>query len=139
MMYIGKDVQVIDQVTGQKRSACLADESHCAIIISYSGQTREMVEVAEIYHKRNIPFISITCMAENSISRLADVHLYLSSREMLHIKIGDFASTTSLKYLFDILYAGVFSHDYKKNLETKIVVASYVDDRQSEDEYINEK
>ena len=132
-------VQVIDQVTGQKRSACLADESHCAIIISYSGQTREMVEVAEIYHKRNIPFISITCMAENSISRLADVHLYLSSREMLHIKIGDFASTTSLKYLFDILYAGVFSYDYKKNLETKIVVASYVDDRQSEDEYINEK
>ena len=50
-----------------------------------------------------------------------------------------FATTTSLKYLFDILYAGVFSYDYKKNLETKIVVASYVDDRQSEDEYINEK
>ena len=59
MMYIGKDVQVIDQVTGQKRSACLADESHCAIIISYSGQTREMVEVAEIYHKRNIQHKSI--------------------------------------------------------------------------------
>ena len=32
MMDIGKDVQVIDQVTGQKRSACLADETHCAII-----------------------------------------------------------------------------------------------------------
>lgn len=139
MADIGRNVHVIDQITGQKRSACLADEKHCAIIISYSGQTKEMVEVAEIYHKRNIPFISITCMAENSISRLADAHLFLSSREMLHIKIGDFASTTSLKYLFDILYAGVFSYDYKKNLETKIVVASYVDDRQSEDEYINEK
>ena len=139
MMDIGKDVQVIDQVTGQKRSACLADETHCAIIISYSGQTEEMLEVAEIYYKRQIPFISITCMAENSLSRLADAHLYLSSREMLHIKIGDFASTTSLKYLFDVLYAGIFSKNYKKNLETKIVVASYVDDRQSEDEYINEK
>ena len=139
MMDIGKDVQVIDQVTGQKRSACLADETHCAIIISYSGQTEEVLEVAEIYYKRQIPFISITCMAENSLSRLADAHLYLSSREMLHIKIGDFASTTSLKYLFDVLYAGIFSKNYKKNLETKIVVASYVDDRQSEDEYINEK
>ncbi len=139
MMYIDKDVQVIDQVTGQKRSACLANKNHCAIIISYSGQTREMVEVAEIYHKRQIPFISITCMAENSISRLANATLYLSSREMLHIKIGDFASTTSLKYLFDVLYAGIFSKNYQKNLETKIVVASYVDDRQSEDEYINEK
>lgn len=133
MMDIGKDVQVIDQVTGQKRSACLADETHCAIIISYSGQTEEMLEVAEIYYKRQIPFISITCMAENSLSRLADAHLYLSSREMLHIKIGDFASTTSLKYLFDVLYAGIFSKNYKKNLETKIVVASYVDDRQSEE------
>ena len=139
MMYIDKDVQVIDQITGQKRSACLANKNHCAIIISYSGQTREMVEVAEIYHKRQIPFISITCMAENSISRLANATLYLSSREMLHIKIGDFASTTSLKYLFDVLYAGIFSKNYQKNLETKIVVASYVDDRQSEDEYINEK
>ena len=139
MMYIDKDVQVIDQVTGQKRSACLANKNHCAIIISYSGQTREMVEVAEIYHKRQIPFISITCMAENSISRLANATLYLSSREMLHIKIGDFASTTSLKYLIDVLYAGIFSKNYQKNLETKIVVASYVDDRQSEDEYINEK
>lgn len=139
MMYIDKDVQVIDQITGQKRSACLANKDHCAIIISYSGQTKEMVEVAEIYHKRQIPFISITCMAENTISRLANVKLYLSSREMLHIKIGDFASTTSLKYLFDVLYAGIFSKNYKKNLETKIVVASYVDDRQSEDEYINEK
>ena len=134
MMDIGKDVQVIDQVTGQKRSACLADETHCAIIISYSGQTEEMLEVAEIYYKRQIPFISITCMAENSLSRLADAHLYLSSREMLHIKIGDFASTTSLKYLFDVLYAGIFSKNYKKNLETKIFVASYVDDLQSEDE-----
>ena len=139
MMDIGKDVQVMDQVTGQKRSACLADETHCAIIISYSGQTEKMLEVAEIYHKRQISFISITCMAENSLSRLADAHLYLSSREMLHIKIGDFASTTSLKYLFDVLYAGIFSKNYKKNLETKIVVDSYVDDRQSEDEYINEK
>ena len=139
MMYIDKDFQVIDQVTGQKRSACLANKNHCAIIISYSGQTREMVEVAEIYHKRQIPFISITCMAEKSISRLANATLYLSSREMLHIKIGDFASTTSLKYLFDVLYAGIFSKNYQKNLETNIVVASYVDDRQSEDEYINEK
>ena len=89
--------------------------------------------------KHALLFCPITCMAENSLSRLADAHLYLSSREMLHIKIGDFASTTSLKYLFDVLYAGIFSKNYKKNLETKIVVASYVDDRQSEDEYINEK
>ena len=38
-----------------------------------------------------------------------------------------------------LLHKFNFSKNYKKNLETKIVVASYVDDRQSEDEYINEK
>ena len=84
MMDIGKDVQVIDQVTGQKRSACLADETHCAIIISYSGQTEEMLEVAEIYYKRQIPFISITCMAENSLS----IFLCLSLRLLISLLLS---------------------------------------------------
>lgn len=85
MMYIDKDVQVIDQVTGQKRSACLADESHCAIIISYSGQTREMVEVAEIYHKRQIPFISITCMAEKILFQGLQMQHFIFLQEKCYI------------------------------------------------------
>ena len=55
MMYIGKDVQVIDQVTGQKRSACLADESHCAIIISIQDKQEKWWKlrkfiIKEIFH-----------------------------------------------------------------------------------------
>ena len=56
-----------------------------------------------------------------------------------NIKIGDFASATSLKYLLDILYAGIFSFHYKENLEQKIVLASLADDKHSDYEYINEK
>lgn len=139
MTYIKKHVRICDTVGNEKIMAYSANKDHCAIIISYSGQTKNSLDVAQIYKNRNIPIITITCIGENSLNQLADASLYMSSKEMLNIKIGDFASSTSLKYLLDILYAGIFSLDYKENLEQKIVLASLADDRYSEYEYINEE
>ena len=127
----------------------MSDQNHCAIIISYSGQTREMVEVAEIYHKRNIPFISITCMEtlrkkqtsiiaitnleDNELSLLADVTLRMSSRELIYTKIADFASSLSLKYILDILYSCIFSVHYQQNLDNCIQIAKELDNTQHEE------
>ena len=97
MMYIGKDVQVIDPSNRSKRSACLADESHCAIIISYSGrQERNGVEVAKFIIKKYSIYFNYL-YGRNSISRLADVHLSFFKKYYI-LKYDDFASTTSLKY-----------------------------------------
>lgn len=138
MTYIKKRVNICDLIGSAKGMAYMANTNHCAIIISYSGQTSDLLNVANIYKERNIPIITITCIGENSLNQLADASLYMSSKEMLNIKIGDFASSTSLKYILDIIYAGVFSIDYKENLEQKIVLASLADDKYSEYEYISE-
>ena len=84
------------------------------------------------------PIIAITSIADNNLSKLADVTLRISSREMLLTKIGDFATTTSIKYILDTLYAGIFSFDYQKNLDYKIQIAKLVDDRHSGYEFIDE-
>lgn len=139
MTYIKKKVNLCDLIGSEKSMAYTANHKHCAIIISYSGQTDELLKVAQIYKEKNIPIISITCIGENSLNQLSDASLFMSSKEMLNIKIGDFASSTSLKYLLDIIYAGIFSIDYKENLEQKIILASLADDKYSEYEYINEK
>lgn len=139
MNYIHKKVNICDLIGSEKTMAHLADNSHCAIIVSYSGQTQNLLDVAQIYHDKQIPIIAITCIGENSLNHLSNASLYLSSKEMLNIKIGDFASSTSLKYLLDILYAGIFSFHYKENLEQKIILASLADDKHSDYEYINEK
>lgn len=139
MSYIKKQVNICEITGNEKIMAYNASANHCGIIISYSGQTSHLLEVAKIYKSRNIPLIAITCIGENSINQLADAVMYMSSKEMLNIKIGDFASATSLKYLLDIIYAGVFSLNYKENLEQKIVIASLAEDKYSEYEYINEE
>ncbi|MGN1182732.1 MAG: MurR/RpiR family transcriptional regulator [Faecalibacillus sp.] len=139
MTYINKNVNICDVIGNEKTMAYLANSHHCAIIISYSGQTQSLLDVARIYKDKEIPVIAITCIGENSLNKLSHASLYLSSKEMLNIKIGNFASSTSLKYLLDIIYAGIFSFHYKENLEQKIILASLADDRHSDNEYINEK
>lgn len=139
MTYINKNVNICDVIGNEKTMAYLANSHHCAIIISYSGQTQSLLDVARIYKDKEIPVIAITCIGENSLNKLSRASLYLSSKEMLNIKIGNFASSTSLKYLLDIIYAGIFSFHYKENLEQKIILASLADDRHSDNEYINEK
>ena len=42
-------------------------------------------------------------------------------------KIGDFASSTSVKCLLDILYGCILSLNYKKNLDEKINIAKEID------------
>lgn len=138
MFYINKDVNVC-QLEGTATSrAIMSDASHCAILISYSGETSFIINVAKILKQKKTKIIAITSIANNTLSQIADVSLRMSSREMLQTKIADFATSQSVKCLLDILYGCIFSLDYQKNLDHKISLAKEVDDRVSGFEYINE-
>lgn len=138
LFYIHRNVNICRLPGNPKTQAAMSDANHCAILISYSGETSFIIEVAKILKKKKTPIIAITCIANNRLSKIADVTLRISSREMLHTKIGDFATSTSIKYLLDVLYAGIFSFDYQKNLDYKIQIAKAVDDRYSGYEFIDE-
>lgn len=138
LSYIRYPVQVSRLPGDLKIQATLSDETHCAILISYSGETKHIVDIATILKKKHTPMIAITCIADNTLSKIADVTLCMSSREMLHTKIGDFASTISIKCILDILYGCIFSLHYQKNLDYKIELAKEVDDRHSGFTYIDE-
>lgn len=61
----------------------------------------------------------------------------MSSREMIHTKIGDFASTQSVKCLLDILYSCIFSIDYQHNLDYCIKIAKEIDKANNIEENID--
>lgn len=138
MFYIHKNAYVCHLNGDNKLQAIMSDEKHCAILISYSGQTPSILEVVKILKKKKTPIIAITSIGDNDLSKQADVVLRISSREMLHTKIGNFASTQSVKLILDILYGCIFSFDYQRNLDEKISFAKEVDDRHSGFEYIDE-
>ncbi|WP_313466753.1 MurR/RpiR family transcriptional regulator [Carnobacterium sp.] len=103
-------------------SRTLTDKD-CALIISYSGnnpETNPMSNVKELM-KRNIPIISITSGGENYLRDCSTVVLNISSREKLYSKITNFATEESILFILNILYAKIFSFNYSKNMEKKIL------------------
>ena len=128
MFLIHKKVNICQLTGNDTIQAALSNQKHCAILISYSGETEYIIKVAKILKRKKVPIIAITCIAENNLSKMADVCLRISSREMLSTKIGDFSSSQSIKTMLDILYGCIFSLNYQQNLEDKISLAKEVDD-----------
>ena len=139
MYRIEKSVNLCRLTGDAKVQVAMSTPEKCAIIISYSGRTPFIVDVAKKLKQKGTPVIAITSIADNDLSKIADATLRMSSREMIHTKIGDFASTQSVKCLLDILYACIFSMDYQKNLDYRIRIAKEINQQTSNDEQIDEE
>jgi DNA-binding MurR/RpiR family transcriptional regulator len=134
---IHKMVNVDANIGNPILQAAMGDETHVAIVISYSGETPITLNAAFKAQSKGTPIIAITSISQSTLSKMADVSLRISSQEMLNTNIGQFASSQSIACILDILYAAIFSFDYDKNLERKIDIGKEVDDGYSEYEYIS--
>jgi DNA-binding MurR/RpiR family transcriptional regulator len=88
--------------------------------------------------KKKVPVIALTSIGENTLTKLADCILRMTTRERLYSKIGSFTTNDSICFLLDVLYAGVFSKDYKYNLEYKTHISQYFDHRKSSNKVMEE-
>lgn len=120
MMKIGKNVYITNNLNYQRYEVNCIPKGDCVILISYSGETKTIIEMAKICQKRHIPFMTLTSYGENTLSRMSDVKLYISTRENLTYNIANFNSNLSINFLLDILYASYFSLDYQRNLDFKL-------------------
>lgn len=74
-MRIGKNVITYQLYDRQYVQAVNSDASHVGIIISYSGETKEMLKIAGILLKNGTPVVAVTSSGENSLNRIADYNL----------------------------------------------------------------
>ncbi|QWH31750.1 MurR/RpiR family transcriptional regulator (plasmid) [Bacillus mycoides] len=110
----------------------------CAIVISYSGESEDIVSLLPFLKRKKVPVIALTSIGENTLTKYADCILRITTREKLYSKIGSFSSNESICFLLDLLYACVFSEDYKNNLEYKIRISKYFDHRKSSNKVMQE-
>lgn len=110
--------------------AYMISKEDCCIFISYSGQTEPLLEVAEILHNKGVPMIALTSIGDNTLSRLVDTSLYVTTREKSYKKIGAYTSLESIHLLTDILYSCYFQCHYEKNYKHKIKLAQLTESRQ---------
>ena len=139
MTRIRKKVKVY-QLLGEGMLGCsLASKKDCAIIISYSGETKTLLQYMAILQQNQVPTILITNIGDSTLARNADYLLRMSTRERLYSKIGTFANDTSIIYLLDLLYSCVFKENYQKNLDLRITTSKVIETtRQSNSKFLRE-
>ncbi len=137
--YLGIMANIATTPGDDQIQAAMSDKDHCAIVISYSGETRSILNILDILKKRQARTIGITCLADNTLSNNADVCLRMTSKEMITTKIGQYSTSSSLGYILNVIYSGIFSFNYAKNLNSKMKNFRFVGFQNSGYEFIDEK
>ncbi len=101
----------------------LASSMHrgdAAVVISYSGKTRDALETATAAKERGAFVIAVTKYgSDNPLANLADIVLYTTSPEAVY-RSGATGSRIAQLTIIDILFAGTASRNmeaYHENLE----------------------
>lgn len=131
MMKIGKNVYITNNLNYQRYEINCLSQRDCVFFISYSGETRSIINMARTCIRFKIPFITITSYGENTLSNMGSVNLYISTRESLTHNIANFNSNLSINFLLDVLYSAYFAENYRTNYEYKLSVTKKSESRRS--------
>ncbi len=115
-MRIGKIVNTYQLYDRQYVQAVNSDATHVGIIISYSGETKRMIQIAGILQKNGTPVVAVTSSSVNSLNRIADHNLFVTAKETV-FRSGAMASRTAQLYIIDILYALYCSLNYDESIQ----------------------
>lgn len=94
-------------------NASLLSPLDVAVLISYSGNTKDILETADAVKQSGATLISLTKFSKNPLSKLANICLYSSSAETL-IRSGPMGSRIGQLAVIDVLYTAVASREYEQ-------------------------
>jgi len=117
-MRILPNVEFVSDCHMQYMAASLLDSRDLAIIISYSGSTKDMIEIHKLAKQNGCKSICITRFAKSALTSNADVVLLTGSNEG---PLDGGASSTSIVqlYLLDVLYLQYFIKHYNQSRDNK--------------------
>ena len=84
-----------------------------AIIYSYGGSSKNILEVMRLAKENNVPTVAITRFLNSPITKYADIVLLCGSNEG-PLQGGSTASRISQIFWTDILYNVVFQRNYEQ-------------------------
>lgn len=139
MARIGKNVNIRTIPGEQIFLTSISNEKKAAILISYSGETSDLIRFANILKTKKTPIIAITSLGDNQLSKLADYILHVDSREKIFSKMAPFSSQISMEYILNLIFSCIYKKDYEQNTKTKIDFDKINDSRRPIQSPINEE
>lgn len=118
-MRVGKSTTAHNMTDFQYVQAKNSTKDDVAVIISYSGETQEMIDIANILIENRVKIVSITKNRKNTIAKLSDFNLFVTSKEKLE-RSSAIYSRISMLNVIDIIYFTYFNATYdvsKKMIE----------------------
>lgn len=119
MLKIGKFVHLVQTQPDQVFLAAHGTQKDVAIVVSYSGTTAEIENIAKIIHKKKIPMIFITSHADCYVASIAKYVIPLPKEENAQTSISSFASQISIAYTLNVLYSCIFRMNYEESLNNR--------------------
>ena len=108
LVRIGKSASAYADPHMQITTAASLDSRDVALAFSYSGETPETIDALSCAKEQGCVAISVTQFASSTLSREADIPLFVSPLEG-GMKRGDMASRFALLHVVDILFTAMLS------------------------------
>lgn len=109
----------------QMMTASLMTERDVAVMISYSGSTKDTIEVAQKAKERGAHVISITRFEKSPLTASSDLTLLCGANEG-PLQGGSLSAKISQLYLMDVLYIEYFKRTYEESVVNKENTAASV-------------
>ena len=103
---VAAQFQCIQDSHMQAMAASLADEQDVILYISYSGSTKDMMDVLRLARERGVKIVLVTHFAKSPAASESDVVLLCGSKEG-PLQSGSVAAKMALLFVIDILF-----HEY---------------------------
>ena len=120
---LGYYTQLYEGIDLQAIQAFNSDKNHCAIIISSTGETPEIINFAKILSSRGTPIITITGSQDCTLLKYSDYSLFFKCFET-NKNVGGITSRSAMQYVLDVLYFSILNQDYDKF--SKIILSNFV-------------
>lgn len=118
-MRIGLNTNVANDSHTMLMMAALLKRNDVIFLVSHTGETKEILEIAKLAKENRAQVISITSNNKNTLMDLSDVNVsYLSVERKF--ETGSIMSKIGQSFLIELIYGEVIKETYEEALENKI-------------------
>ncbi|MGL9731009.1 MurR/RpiR family transcriptional regulator [Enterococcus sp. DIV0756] len=133
LMRMGEFVYLTPLVVENPQLAYNLDHEDCAIIISYSGEHKDILYCTKLLYRNRVKIVSICGHPDSTLARMSSVVLPLMKEESQHIKYSTFSSQVAIEYVINVLYSCLFKEDYDTYQERRSDTNTLFKDRRFTD------
>ncbi len=85
------------------------NENDLVVLVSVSGGTLDVIDLAEVCKQKNVPIVVVTNYEKSPLAKYAN-YLFVSSKKEAAYEGGSSASIISQIYIFDMLYQAMLNY-----------------------------